>query len=115
MCSHCICIWDGIDADCGFDTDFDVDGDGFEHDGFGGTDRNDDDANVKPGALDVPYDGEDTDCDGSSDYDLDGDGYDSDAYGGPDCNDNDPNISPAQSENVTTLTIDENCNGSLLD
>lgn len=100
--------YDGIDADCGCDQDFDVDGDGYvlteywdEHQEFlvamGEVDycgaaldalaTGDCDDNASTGAQsfpgqagDVPYDGLDTDCDGANDFDQDGDGWMPDGY-----------------------------------
>ena len=56
----------------------DVDGDGYDNSGCGGSDCDDNDASVYPGAPEVLYDGVDSDCDGHSDYDADYDGYDND-------------------------------------
>jgi hypothetical protein len=79
--------YDGVDADCAGNDDYDQDGDGYPHDGFGGSDCHDGDASVHPGATDTWYDGVDSDCGGNSDYDRDYDGYDHDGYGGSDCDD----------------------------
>jgi hypothetical protein len=57
--------YDGVDSDCAGDSDYDADGDGFDHDGYGGTDCDDTSARVRPTALDVPDDGVDGDCDGA--------------------------------------------------
>jgi len=56
--------YDGVDADCAGDSDYDQDGDGYEADTYGGDDCDDTSARVRPGALDVPDDGIDGDCDG---------------------------------------------------
>ncbi|MCB9674797.1 MAG: putative metal-binding motif-containing protein [Alphaproteobacteria bacterium] len=65
----------------------DADGDGYLAVSVGGTDCDDADDGVHPGAQDPWYDGVDANCDGRSDYDQDGDGLDAFAYGGPDCDD----------------------------
>ena len=54
---------------------------------MGGTDCDDDDADIYTGAPDTWYDGVDSDCAGDSDFDADADGIDSDAHGGSDCDD----------------------------
>ncbi len=75
-------IWyDGVDQDCD-GNDGDQDGDGDAKSGFGGTDCNDEDAGIFPGAAEV-CDGLDQDCDGAIDedassywfLDADADGY----------------------------------------
>jgi len=95
-------IYDGIDADCAADNDFDGDGDGYLLDSVqadfeayvalwgyedqvanwfpSGTatygDCDDSDANAYPGDhADELYDGLDANCDGVNDFDADGDGY----------------------------------------
>ena len=66
----------------------DRDGDGYGAVGIGeGTDCNDDDSTIYPGALDPCYDGVDSDCAKDDDYDADMDGYRSAEYGGDDCDD----------------------------
>ncbi|MCD4694140.1 putative metal-binding motif-containing protein [bacterium] len=91
----------------------DADGDGYTaEDG----DCNDGDANIYPGAYDVPDDGIDQDCSGFDatgavdplDIDDDGDGY---SENGGDCNDNDANIYPGAIE-ICEDGIDQDCNGS---
>ncbi|GDX81414.1 hypothetical protein LBMAG42_32250 [Deltaproteobacteria bacterium] len=79
--------YDGVDADCAGNDDFDQDGDGAESDLYGGEDCDDLHASVRPDAEDVFYDGVDADCTGNDDYDADGDGFQSDIYGGDDCDD----------------------------
>ena len=56
--------YDGVDSDCGGDSDYDADGDGFDSDSYGGTDCDDTSRRIRPTALDVPGDGVDGDCDG---------------------------------------------------
>ncbi len=88
--------YDGVDADCGGDDDYDQDGDGYVADEYQGLatdyvegsgslpggDCDDSDSAVMPGATDSWYDGVDTDCGGEDDYDQDGDGYVLDEYAG---------------------------------
>ncbi|MCB9778659.1 MAG: hypothetical protein H6742_08870 [Alphaproteobacteria bacterium] len=79
--------YDGVDSDCGEDSDYDADGDGQDSDSYGGADCDDTDDTIYDGAPDTWYDGVDSDCAENSDYDADGDGHDSDAYSGDDCDD----------------------------
>ncbi|MCP4809606.1 MAG: hypothetical protein GY913_09460, partial [Proteobacteria bacterium] len=87
-------VYDGIDADCAGDTDFDGDGDGYEsdddqqRDGSYGSDCDDDEGTTYPGAqeycetpaVDSDCDGDDNDINsiGGSTYYYDGD---EDTYG----------------------------------
>ena len=70
-------VWyDGVDQDCDGGSDFDQDGDGFdaETETPGGTDCDDTDAQIFPGADEL-LDGIDNDCDGFTEMDdRDGDG-----------------------------------------
>ena len=97
--------YDGIDADCLGDDDYDQDGDGYQSDvfnddpGLGGGDCNDTYADMYPGAPDEVYDGIDSDCAGDDDYDYDGDGYASADYDrGRDCDDFDASVYPGAIE-----------------
>ncbi len=81
------------DSTCDTDLpDFDVDGDGYDAEAYGGDDCDDEDPEINPGATEIWYDGVDQDCNGGSDYDADGDGADAEAYGGTDCDDTDPDL-----------------------
>ena len=86
--------YDGLDADCKEDSDYDADGDGHDSDAYGGDDCDDEDAEAFPGGTEYAYDGIDGDCAGDSDYDADGDGYDSVESGGDDCDDADAEVNP---------------------
>ncbi len=101
--------YDGTDADCLGDDDYDADADGYQHDGSGGDDCDDDDATVHPTATDSWYDGVDSDCDGASDYDADADGYDHAGYGGGDCDDHDLGVYPGAPE--VDAGVDNDCDG----
>ncbi len=88
--------YDGVDADCALDDDFDQDGDGYvldEHQGtvtegvegtggLPGGDCDDEAVSIFPGSNDLAYDGIDSDCSGDDDYDQDADGYVPDEYVG---------------------------------
>lgn len=89
----------------------DVDGDSYKSEEHGGTDCDDNDPNVNPGADEIWYDGVDQNCDGDSDYDSDYDGYESDQHGGDDCDDQNPKINPGEHENWYD-GVDQDCDGS---
>jgi hypothetical protein len=126
--------YDGLDADCAEDSDFDADQDGFDAVDHDGNDCNDADPDVNPRADEV-CDGIDNDCDGRVDgsdaedaqtWWLDGDG---DGYGDPeaettscerpdasvsnddDCDDTDASVSPEATEIVCNGT-DDDCDGA---
>lgn len=86
----------------------DQDGDGFTAAEAGGTDCDDLDAEIKPGATETWYDGVDQNCDGASDFDQDGDGFDADPDG-PDCDDLDPGVFPEAPE--LNNQVDDDCDG----
>ena len=100
-----------INDDCGAITIIDLDGDGYEASASGGTDCNDNDASINPGAVDIVGDGIDQDCSGqdavATATDLDGDGYDD----GVDCDDNDASINPGMLD-IGQDGIDQDCDGA---
>ena len=64
-------VWyDGIDADCAGDDDFDADGDGHQYDAFGGDDCVDTDPDIYTDHVDTCGDGIDSDCDGVDPCDV---------------------------------------------
>ncbi len=95
----------------------DVDGDGFPTTGAGGTDCDDEDADVNPDAEETWYDGVDQNCDGANDFDQDGDGWDAETddhelpEGQADCNDTNVEFNPA-AEDVPYDNRDSNCDDS---
>ncbi|MDP2316670.1 MAG: MopE-related protein [Pseudomonadota bacterium] len=96
----------------------DVDGDGFDTtNAAGGTDCDDDNPDIYPGAPDEWYLGGDTNCDGANDYDRDGDGYDGETddhelpEGQADCNDGDASYYPG-ADDPPYDNRDTNCDDS---
>ena len=84
-------IWyDGVDQNCDDWSDYDQDGDGFDHMEYGGDDCDDLNPDINVDAAEIWYDGFDQNCDGHSDFDADYDGQESETYGGEDCDDADP-------------------------
>lgn len=69
---------------------------------------NDENAPIKPGAVDIPENGIDENCDGADaiNFDRDGDGY----LRPQDCNDNDAKINPGATD-VPGNGLDEDCSG----
>ena len=55
-------VWyDGVDQDCDGASDNDADSDGYDSDLHGGTDCDDTDGSISPGAIEYAYDGIDQD------------------------------------------------------
>ena len=98
-------------------TNVDADGDGFCpswigcEDGSAPGDCDDADAEVYPGATEIPYDGVDQDCDGEDARDVDGDGYESGEVGGGDCDDRDPDVYPGRVD--VEDGVDQDCDGEV--
>ncbi len=71
-------------------------------------DCDDDDPDVHPMRLEIPYNDKDDDCDPATlDWDLDSDGHDDVEHGGDDCDDNNPDVNPGVQEKCNG--IDDNC------
>ncbi len=78
-----------------FESCYDDDGDSFSDQACGGTDCDDTNPAIFPGAVEVCGDGVDDDCDGADlSGDDDGDSYTSTDCGGDDCDDSDPAVNP---------------------
>jgi len=125
--------YDGVDADCAGDDDFDADQDGagtdvFPADGLDayGSDCDDGDVTVVPGAEEL-CDGQDNDCDGTlapTEQDGDADGYapcaqdaggwdGSEGRGADDCDDTDASVHPGSEELCDGQ--DNDCDGVVSD
>ncbi|MCB9691874.1 MAG: putative metal-binding motif-containing protein [Alphaproteobacteria bacterium] len=89
----------------------DADGDGYEDAALGGTDCNDGDATIHPGAAEA-CDGIDSDCDGAEEVltDADGDGV---SVCAGDCDDTDPTTAAGLPELCDA--IDNDCDGTVDD
>jgi len=83
----------------------------YDHDGWSPEDGDCDDynANVYPGAQEIPYNGVDEDCDGADWDDMDGDGFAGGHYG-EDCDDWDPSTHPEAVEDCAD-GVDNDCDG----
>ena len=100
----------GTSTETGTDTQspsVDADNDGYPY----GEDCNDQNADVYPGATEIPYDSIDQDCDGDDLIDVDEDGFIAEIVGGDDCNDEDDQIHPMAEERKNN--IDDNCDGAI--
>jgi hypothetical protein len=115
------------------DVDADRDDDGYDAVECAGTDCDDSDPDVHPGATEVPGDEADQDCDGHElcFEDLDGDGYRTDvtadspdltcaadgeapaSMAAGDCDDNEDTVHPGAAE-LPGDGIDNNCDGTML-
>jgi len=106
-------ICDGADNDCNgtVDDGFDYDQDGYP--GCDGTDCDDYNPSIHPGATETPYNGIDEDCDGSDLDDMDNDGYPG-GYTGTDCDDLNFAVNPGVSENCMN-GVDDDCDGTVDD
>jgi hypothetical protein len=106
-------FYDGIDADCRYDDDFDADRDGYRRLDDGGEDCDDTDADIHPGGDEDPSTLVDGDCDGL--LDADGDGYVRGVLEGEDepaeldCDDSNPLVYPGAPE--LGSDADYNCDG----
>ena len=113
-----------IQCEIGAEVTADADGDGYDTIDAGGTDCDDQDAAIHPGASEQWYDGVDQDCSGGSDFDQDGDGYESVVFNdtvdpecdpsttvcGGDCQDVNNTIHPGMVD-VWYDGVDQDCSG----
>jgi len=95
--------YDGLDADCRRDDDYDADGDGFQAIDYGGVDCDDADPAIYPDAPEDPAIDVDMNCDDVLDADLDG------VLREEDCDDGDPSVYPGAPEDDGP--VDRDCDG----
>jgi len=91
----------------------DADGDGYQDINCGGTDCNDNNDTIYPGAPDPCGDGVDQNCDGTDECvceDADGDGYQDINCGGTDCDDTNGQVHPQATE-ICDDDKDNDCDG----
>ena len=88
----------------------DVDTDGYQAASCGGTDCDDGDVAVHPGAKDLLGDGLDSDCDGGDGTDADKDGFFAESSGGKDCDDTNKAVHPCHDDKAGD-GVDSNCDG----
>ncbi len=122
----CDGLVDGADPQCP-PACADADGDGYADAACGGSDCDDSDDAVRPGAGEQCFDGVDNDCDTTVDgedvvdcpsgcvaTDADGDGYLDAACGGSDCDDGNAQIHPGRVE-ARCDGVDNDCNPTTVD
>ncbi len=101
-------VCNGVDDDCDLvvDNGFDDDADGATSatECEEGTDCDDTNPSIYPGATEVPYDDVDQDCDGADLIDVDGDRYDYTF----DCDDSNADVHPGATE-VPKNGLDDDC------
>lgn len=100
-------FYDGVDADCMGNDDYDADGDGYGATAFGGLDCDDRDSERNPSMAESSGDQWDSDCDGLFDIDADGDGW----AEGVDCDDGDPDSHP-WADDAPYDGVDSDCLGN---
>lgn len=123
-------VSDDIDGDirqqgCGYDIGADetscedCDADYYPNSTCGGTDCDDSEPSIFPGAQEICDNGDDDDCVGGDELsDDDGDGYVDEVCGGDDCDDEDGLINPGMTEGpIFDLTcydgLDNDCDGGI--